>query len=413
MARSARASARPGGGLGKILDLLEGNSEGLGGLMLNRYVESIPSYRSLAEASLRAVRDVSERNVRGFITAVREERGPTLAELATIRDGAVRRAREGVPLSGLLAAYRSGAQVAWEQALEIIDADPTLQRAGLDLATAVMRWTDDASSAAAQAYLAEYERLSTDREASRRDFIDGVLSGSLREEEVIARAEALGLDGQAPHAVALLAWTVAPDDDAEGRAATRLMLEIAATLTDDDDGPLVIARGSEVLVVFPSGSREEMAMTERLRAALQDAPDVRAGIGRVRASVVEIAGSYREALIALTAARAGSSSPVALYGEVLVEEMILRERKVAQRLADSVLSPLADHPDLRKTLVAFMLHGPSLPAVARHLFLHANTVAYRLNRVRELTGRDPKTPAGTAELFLALRAAELVGTGHD
>ncbi|HEV2685905.1 MAG TPA: helix-turn-helix domain-containing protein, partial [Actinomycetota bacterium] len=103
----------------------------------------------------------------------------------------------------------------------------------------------------------------------------------------------------------------------------------------------------------------------------------------------------------------------AVYGEVLIEELILRERAVARRLARTILEPLDQHPDLLATLVAYMAHGPSLPAVAKRLYLHPNTVAYRLARVKELTGRDPKSPAGVAELFLALRASQLVGGQPD
>src|SRR5207245_10128092 len=123
---------------------------------------------------------------------------------------------------------------------------------------------------------------------------------------------------------------------------------------------------------------------------------LRGGVGRARDSVTELSGSYREAAIALAAARAGSSVPLAVYGEVLIEELILRERAVARRLARTILEPLDHHPDLLATLVAYMEHGPSLPAVAKRLYLHPNTVAYRLARVKELTGRDPKSPAAVA-----------------
>lgn len=167
------------------------------------------------------------------------------------------------------------------------------------------------------------------------------------------------------------------------------------------------------MLVFPSkGNADERA--QQLTALVAQAgqgvgAELCAGLGRARESLTELAASYREASIALAAARAGSGSPLAVYGEVLVEELILRERSVARRLAQTILEPLNGHPDLRATLVEYMRYGPSLPAVAKRLYLHPNTVAYRLARVRELTGRDPKSPSGVAELFLALRASQLVG----
>ncbi|MGZ6557857.1 MAG: PucR family transcriptional regulator, partial [Actinomycetota bacterium] len=168
----------------------------------------------------------------------------------------------------------------------------------------------------------------------------------------------------------------------------------------------------ELVLVLPSkGTVDEQAgqLTTLAMQASEAGAELCAGLGRARESLTELAASHREASIALAAARAGSTSPVAVYGEVVIEELILRERAVARRLAQTILEPLNTHPDLRETLVEYMRHGPSLPAVAKRLYLHPNTVAYRLARVRELTGRDPKSPAGVAELFLALRASQLVG----
>jgi DNA-binding PucR family transcriptional regulator len=396
--------------LAGILDDLERRTDALAELMLRRYVETIPGYRAMGDETLRQVREVNRMNLAGFIRALRGRRGPTTEELDFIRESASRRAREGIPLSALLAAYRTGAQLAWDELRGMIGDDHDRLRAGLDLATAVMRWVDEASGAAAQAYLAEYERLTSDREAARRDFLEGALTGALGTDEILARAEALALEPDVPHAVALVGL-------AEARAETTLRsalhrLRAMCTELPNADQSLVVARASEVVLVFPTTVGGEEAMATRLRSFVDIASHavgapLRGGVGRARDSLVELAGSYREASIALAAA--SETLRVALYGEVLVEELLLRERGVARRLARTILEPLDARPELRATLVEFVRHGPSLPAVARHLFLHPNTVAYRLGRVKELTGRDPKTPTGVADLVLALRAAELVG----
>jgi len=397
--------------LSAIIDDLEQTADGLAERMLKQYLESIPSYRALPDVTLEQIREVNSANIHGFIRAMREGRGPSAEELAMIRESASRRAREGVPLSGLLVAYRTGAQIAWAEARVIIGDDPDRLAAGLDLATAIMSWIDEASGAAAQSYLAEYERLTSDREASRRDFVDGAVSGELTGEEVLARAEALGLDPTLPSAVAIFLLEAEPGD-LRLRNAQHKVRAMTAELPNAEHS-LTVVRGDELVLIFPVEKWVDQIAGE-LRsfvARASDAIELRlvAGVGRARESLTELAGSYREASMALAAARAGTSMPLALYGEVLVEELILRERAVAKRLAHTILEPLEAHPDLRATLVEYIQHGPSLPAVAKRLFLHPNTVAYRLARVRDLTGRDPKSPAGVAELFLALRAAQLVG----
>jgi sugar diacid utilization regulator len=401
--------------LDAILDELGDRVEAMSDRMLARYQASIPSYRSMPEQTLQQVRQINVTNLTGFIEAMREHRGPGEAELSLIRDSAIKRVREGIPLSALLAAYRLGAQLAWAEAREIAGrGDPERLSAALDLATAVMAWVDEVSGAVAQSYLEEYERISTDREASRRDFIDALVGGELTGDEIRARADALGLDPDAPAGVAIIA--IDPGDAGEVRAAQHQVRGMLDEIRSARGVPAL--RGNEIVMLYhrhPDASSNDTAeaLAAELRPILGRAragtnASLHAGVGKLREPLTDLAGSYREASIALTAARAGSSAPVALYGEVVVEELILRERGVSRRLAQ-ILDPLSDHPDLMTTLREYIEHGPALPTVARRLFLHPNTVAYRLSRIRELTGRDPKTPAGISELYLALRATQLVG----
>lgn len=405
----------PSAALIEILDELDQMVEQLAERMLERYLASIPSYRALPDETLRQVRDVNRQNLTWFIGALRAGRGPDEEELAFVRASASKRAREGVPLSGLLQAYRLGAQLAWGQAKELIGGDPVRLAEGLELATAVMRWVDVVSGAVAQAYLEEYERLSSDREAARRDLLDGIIGGAFTDDEVFARAEALGLDPAAPSCIAVIAPAEPVADSAAMRAVQHRLKTLAADLPAADRS-LIAVRGAEVVVVFPAAGSALTDVQAGMRALVERAGEtlglpVRAGLGRPRDTLAELAPCYREASIAFAAARASSSSAAVSYGEMLVEELILRERGVSQRLASQLLEPLEGHPELRHTLVMYIEHGPSLPAVAKILFLHPNTVSYRLTRIRELTGRDPRTPAGVAELFLALRASQLLGDG--
>jgi hypothetical protein len=396
--------------LSEILNDLERVIDVLAERMLKQYLESIPSYRALPDVTLDQIRELNRANLVGFVAAMREGRGPTAEELTMVRESASRRAREGVPLAALMIAYRTGANIAWAETRVIIGDDPRRMAAGLDLASAVMNWVDEASGAAAQSYLAEHERLASDREASRRDFVDGALSGELTPEEILARAEALGLDLAGRYAVVVVASSAESPQDMLLRDTRRAMNAELPSM----DRSLIVTRGDELVLIFPADDGTE-AMEGHLRAFLERSVSalpgpLGAGVGRTRDSLTELSGSYREASIALAAARAGSVAPLAVYGEVLVEELILRERSVARRLAQAILEPLEGHPDLKTTLLEYINHGPSLPTVAKRLYLHPNTVAYRLARVKDLTGRDPKSPAGVAELFLALRASQLLGS---
>ena len=79
---------------------------------------------------------------------------------------------------------------------------------------------------------------------------------------------------------------------------------------------------------------------------------------------------------------------------------------VRATLIDRVYRPLRDHPgELLGTLWSYLDNGRSLEATARELFVHPNTVRYRLKRISELIGRDA---TGTRQA-LVLHAALILG----
>lgn len=73
--------------------------------------------------------------------------------------------------------------------------------------------------------------------------------------------------------------------------------------------------------------------------------------------------------------------------------------------AESILGPLRETPDLAGTAFAYVAAGGEIGWAAELLCCHANTVRYRLGRIRELTGLGGCTDA---ELFLQLRLAAAI-----
>lgn len=63
----------------------------------------------------------------------------------------------------------------------------------------------------------------------------------------------------------------------------------------------------------------------------------------------------------------------------------------------------AEHPHLAAAVTGYADGRFSVSEAARHLGLHADTVAYRLDRWHELTGWDPRSFAGLARSLAALR----------
>ena len=71
-----------------------------------------------------------------------------------------------------------------------------------------------------------------------------------------------------------------------------------------------------------------------------------------------------------------------------------------------ITRPLADAgPALSETLDSYLDSGGAIEACARKLFVHPNTVRYRLKRIADFTGRDPAVPRDA----YVLRVAATVG----
>ena len=85
-----------------------------------------------------------------------------------------------------------------------------------------------------------------------------------------------------------------------------------------------------------------------------------------------------------------------LVCQATANELLARRR--------AVLAPLDDHEELRHTLVVYLAARLNVNRTAEHLFLHANTVRYRLSRIEELVDGDLDEPLVLAELALVLGA---------
>ena len=84
-----------------------------------------------------------------------------------------------------------------------------------------------------------------------------------------------------------------------------------------------------------------------------------------------------------------------------------RHHRPLAALEAEVMRPLADAgPALTETLDAYLDSGGAIEACARKLFVHPNTVRYRLKRIADFTGRDPTLPRDS----YVLRVATTVGS---
>lgn len=193
----------------------------------------------------------------------------------------------------------------------------------------------------------------------------------------------------------------------------RTVLQRALCATTED---LLVARGHPAIVGRHGGDVVALVPADDADAgpALADALRERGWgtvvIGRSTPTVPSdgLATGLREA-------RTAASSPAAPPGgvhdvrDIGVEGMLatLREVRGARTFVEQVLGPVARYDDeegaqLVATLRAYLRHGCRPGPAADELSIHRHTLTYRLERVRELTGRDPRDGGNLLELTLAL-----------
>ena len=134
-------------------------------------------------------------------------------------------------------------------------------------------------------------------------------------------------------------------------------------------------------------------------------------VGPLATGLTGAHASAREALAGLRAAPGRPDAPRPVAADDLLPERALGGDPAAhRRLVDSVVAPLAAAGgELLRTLAVYVEGGGALEACARALYVHPNTVRYRLRRIGEITGHSPTHPRDSFVLRTALVVSRLQG----
>jgi hypothetical protein len=237
--------------------------------------------------------------------------------------------------------------------------------------------------------------------------------------------------GMPPGGRYLVAAMSAEADRMTGPNAERWRCDLAGELAiSHAEGAVVAAAGDQIvtLIPLPAGSSDSPA-AHAFAARLRDAQPVlesdrsrirlTAGISAPAEGVAALAGALHEAQSArrLAAIRAAAASPapvpavcVVTSDEVTSHELLLASVPgiVLRSFRDRLLGPLLAYDErhraeLLPTLREFLACSGSWNACAARMYVHVNTVRYRIRRIEELTGRDLSCLDDQVDFFLALR----------
>jgi hypothetical protein len=251
--------------------------------------------------------------------------------------------------------------------------------------------------------------------------VDSILSGEY-DDELPSRIAALGWHGHGEVSVLVGTTPRVLDVDQLRRTARHLQADV---LIGVQGNRLVLVIGRSIPAPGSPAPPEESASTDAdaapgeptlsfidIARALE--PGFGPGhlvLGHEVPSLVDASRSAKAALAGFAVARAWRNAPrPALADDLLPERALAGDPLARSTLVNRVYRPLQDQsPELMATLWCYLDNGRSLEATARELYVHPNTVRYRLKRVSQVIGWD----ATGAREALILQSALILGTMHD
>lgn len=355
---------------------------------IKRLEDTLPWYADMPPARRSAVGLVAQAGITSFIQWYDDPTStPWIA--ADIFAAAPRELLRSVSLQQTLQLIRVTVEVTEER----------VAGKGEHLREAILLYSRDVAFAAADVYARAAEARGLWDARLEALVVDSILTGEA-DEELPSRIAALGWHGHGE--VAVLVGTTPPqfDVDLVRRTARKLAVDV---LIGVQGSRLVLVLG-RARVAGQDGEDDELGfqeIAERLEPSFGPGYVV---LGPAVAALVDASQSARAALAGFAVARAWRNAPRPVEADDLLPERALAGDPLAkQTLIERIYRPLQAHStDLVTTLWSYLDNGRSLEATARELFVHPNTVRYRLKRVSEVIGWDATGPREALILQTAL-----------
>jgi hypothetical protein len=291
-------------------------------------------------------------------------------------------AREDRGPEVLLAALRMAGRLMLRMASESLAQVRAVDTALLiDLSDAVSAYVDELAAASTDGFALQLREQAGEGDRRRRQLAELLLRGSAPDSVVVAAAAGIGW--RAIDAVVPVLLPLEQARDARFRYGA--------------DG-IVVERARDALLLLRGGPR---ATRNQLAEALHG----RAAVVGPMLGWARLPEGVR--LAELTAGLVGAD-PGPVFADDHLAALALRgEPGALAVLSTRRLAPLAhlraaQRESLLVTLHSWLRHWGSRAAVSTELFVHPQTVSYRLNRLRELLGEDLDDPAARFELLLVL-----------
>jgi hypothetical protein len=360
---------------------------------LKRLDDTLPWYGDMPPGRRSAVGLVAQAGITSFISWFEDPKStPWIA--ADVFGAAPRELLRSVSLQQTLQLIRI--------TVEVVEA-----RIGLDddvLREAILLYSREIAFASADVYARAAEARGLWDARLEALVVDSILSGEY-DTELPSRIAALGWNGHGEVCVLVGTTPRILDVDQLRRTARHLDADV---LIGVQGNRLVLVIGRSTPIADEADAATRMPFIE---IATQLEPGFGPGhlvLGHEVATLVDASRSAKAALAGFAVARAWRNAPrPTLADDLLPERAFAGDPLARSTLINRIYRPLQQHStELLATLWCYLDNGRSLEATARELFVHPNTVRYRLKRISEVIGWD----ATGAREALILQSALIIGS---
>jgi sugar diacid utilization regulator len=397
---------------------LAGQKEELARRVAKCWREEIVDYHAASDEHLLQDQLASAAaNLDALVASLETGQPPPEAYFERVRKIAARRVNQGIALESFLRAEYMWATVCWETVLSLARTHvPQEREAALEIASRINRLGDRIVTTATSAYLDEV----SDRGLLRHDLFDALLIGKGDAKQTVRLARILHLRLAASYVAVVVRGEgvqdpAGRDQPACGRRALDRVVEATRRHVRPSTGSLLASmHNGDLVALFPAAGPADLETVKQDCASLAQAlcSEVSIGMSGWHDGRAAIPTAFVEAMDAVKIAEgAGIRGRAVGIDEVLVDAM-LDSTVSAQRILTETLRPLVTydatrHGALVQTLRAYLDARLNVTKSAATLFVHPNTVGYRLRRIKEVCGRDPDDPDDLLVLALALKEADL------
>ena len=267
----------------------------------------------------------------------------------------------------------------------------------------------------------------------RSDFLDDLFAGRFTSEgAILSRGQLLGFDPTKQYVVvifdldtssAYLEWMSSHNEQYSTRLRGAFSRGLTEELVRANPGALLRLNAESAIALYPAEPEDGLAVARRQieevrqRVATRlEGMTVSAAVGRLYPRALDAPRAYREAEQTLTIAlRLFGPNRTTAFDDLGIYRLLFHLHGTPELMSfyEETLQKVVEHDDrhgseLIPTLKAFFANHGNLSRTAEALYLHRNTVSYRLQRVEEIIGLHLDDEDDRFRLQLALKLRDLV-----